>query len=40
MARHWVQDNRRLKEALGLREIREQGALAETIAWFQAEGLL
>ena len=40
MARYWVQDNHRLREALGMCEIREQGALAEAIAWFQAEGLL
>jgi dihydroflavonol-4-reductase len=40
MVRHWIQDNRRLKEALGIGEIREQGALRETVAWFQARGLL
>jgi nucleoside-diphosphate-sugar epimerase len=40
MVRHWIHDTRRLKEALGIDEIREQGALRDTIAWFQARGLL
>lgn len=40
MARHWVQDNRRLREALELAEIREQGALREMVDWYRASGLL
>jgi hypothetical protein len=40
MTRHWVQDNRRLREALELAEIREQGALREMVAWYRASGLV
>jgi nucleoside-diphosphate-sugar epimerase len=40
MGGRWVQSNRRLKEALSLGELRESGALADTVRWFQEQGLL
>jgi len=40
VARHWLQDNRRLREALGIAELRERGALRETVDWFRGRGLL
>jgi nucleoside-diphosphate-sugar epimerase len=40
MAARWVQRNLRWKEALGLGELRERGALADTVAWFRGQGLL
>jgi nucleoside-diphosphate-sugar epimerase len=40
MAGTWVQSNRRLKQALGLGELREAGALEDTVRWFQEQGLL
>lgn len=40
MAARWVQSNARLKRALGLGPLREQGALAQTVRWFQERGLL
>jgi len=40
MAGRWVHSNLRLKEALGLGELRERGALADTVAWFREQGLL
>jgi len=40
MAGRWVLSNRRLKEALGLAELREAGALAATVSWFRGQGLL
>jgi nucleoside-diphosphate-sugar epimerase len=40
MAGRWVQSNRRLKEALGLGELREAGALEDTVRWFREQGLL
>jgi nucleoside-diphosphate-sugar epimerase len=40
MAGRWVQSNLRLKEALGLGELAERGALADTVAWFRGQGLL
>jgi nucleoside-diphosphate-sugar epimerase len=40
MAGRWVQSNLRLKQALGLEELAERGALADTVAWFRGQGLL
>ncbi len=40
MAGRWVQSNRRLKLVLGLRELRENGALADTVRWFRERGQL
>jgi nucleoside-diphosphate-sugar epimerase len=40
MAGRWVQSNRRLKEALGLGELREDGALEDTVRWFREQRLL
>ena len=40
MAGRWVQSNRRLKQALGLGELRESGALADTVRWFREQGRL
>jgi hypothetical protein len=40
MAGRWVQSNLRLKRALGLGELRENGALADTVRWFQEQGRL
>jgi nucleoside-diphosphate-sugar epimerase len=40
MAGRWVQSNQRLKQALGLGELRESGALADTVRWFREQGLL
>jgi dihydroflavonol-4-reductase len=40
MAGRWVQSNRRLKQALGLEELRESGALADTVRWFREQGRL
>jgi nucleoside-diphosphate-sugar epimerase len=40
MATWWVQSNDRLKAALGLPALRESGALAETVRWFQEHHLL
>jgi len=40
MGGRWVQSNRRLKEVLGLGELRESGALADTVRWFREQGLL
>jgi nucleoside-diphosphate-sugar epimerase len=40
LARYWVVSNLRFREALGMSPIQEQGALAETVHWFQERGLL
>jgi hypothetical protein len=40
MAGRWVQSNLRLKRALGMGELRESGALADTVRWFREQGLL
>jgi nucleoside-diphosphate-sugar epimerase len=40
MAGRWVQSNRRLKQALGLGELRERGALEDTLRWLREQGLL
>jgi hypothetical protein len=40
MGGRWVQSNRRLKQALGLGELRESGALADTVRWSREQGLL
>jgi nucleoside-diphosphate-sugar epimerase len=40
MAGRWVQSNQRLKAALGLGELRENGALADTVRWFREQGRL
>ena len=40
MGARWVQSNARLKAALGLEALRESGALAATVRWFQERGLL
>ncbi len=40
LAKYWVACNRRIREALELPSIREQGALAETVHWFRERGLL
>ena len=40
MGGRWVQSNRRLKQTLGLGELRESGALADTVRWFREQGLL
>jgi nucleoside-diphosphate-sugar epimerase len=36
----WVFSNRKLRLALGIPALREEGALAQTMQWFRAEGLL
>ena len=40
MAGRWVQRNDLLKKALGLPELREAGALEDTVSWFRGQGLL
>jgi UDP-glucose 4-epimerase len=40
MAARWVQSNELLKKALGLTELRETGALADTVRWFRDQGML
>jgi hypothetical protein len=40
LAKYWVVSNRKIRDALELPSIREEGALAETVRWFQARGLL
>lgn len=40
MAARWVQRNDLLKRALGLGELAEAGALADTVRWFRERGLL
>ncbi len=40
MAGRWVQSNLRLKRVLGLGELRENGALADTVRWFREQGRL
>jgi nucleoside-diphosphate-sugar epimerase len=40
LAKYWIASNRKIREALQLPSIREQGALAETVRWFREKGLL
>jgi nucleoside-diphosphate-sugar epimerase len=40
LAKYWVASNRKIRDALELPSIQEEGALAETVRWFQARGLL
>ena len=40
LAKYWVTSNRKIREALELPTIREQGALAQTVRWFREKGLL
>ena len=40
LAGSWTASNRKIREALNIASIQEQGALAETVRWFRERGLL